>query len=354
MSSKANVITLKGSKRHVSIGGNAPISVQTMLKKPANNIKANVEQAKRCQEAGAEIIRFSVPDEEALKTLEVLVKEIEGPIVADIHFDHNLACSSARVGAAALRINPGNIGGFEKTAKVVDVAKECNCVIRVGVNAGSLEEGLSNDENLTFCEKLATSALRNVEFIENECNFCNLVVSIKASDVNSCIEANMLFHKKRCDVPLHIGITEAGTFFQGVVKNSVGIGILLNNKIGNTIRVSLSDEPENEVRAAWHILSSLDLRRRGVEIVSCPTCARCQVDMIRIANEVQGALENMVKPIQVAVMGCVVNGPGEAKNCDIGVACGKASAVLFKNGKIIRKVSESEIVGELLDEISKM
>lgn len=164
----------------------------------------------------------------------------------------------------------------------------------------------------------------------------------------------MLFHKKRCDVPLHIGITEAGTFFQGVVKNSVGIGILLNNKIGNTIRVSLSDEPENEVRAAWHILSSLDLRRRGVEIVSCPTCARCQVDMIRIANEVQGALENMVKPIQVAVMGCVVNGPGEAKNCDIGVACGKASAVLFKNGKIIRKVSESEIVGELLDEISKM
>ncbi len=354
MNIKENVVILNGMKRQVSVGGGSPIRIQTMLKEPAHDIESNVEQAKRCQDVGAEIIRFSVPDDEALKTLEALVGKIEVPIVADIHYNHQLACDSARAGAAALRINPGNIGGFERTAQVVEAAKECNCAIRIGVNAGSLEKDISENNDFSFCDKLVMSALKNLEFIERECNFHNLVVSIKASDVNSCIEANRLFHKKRSDVVLHIGITEAGTLFQGVVKSSVGIGILLTEKIGDTIRVSLSDIPENEVRAGWHIVSSLDLRRRGVEIVSCPTCARCQVDMIKIANDVQRSLENSTKPIKVAVMGCVVNGPGEASNCDIGIACGKGTAQLFKNGKIIRKVSESEIVAVLLDEISKM
>lgn len=354
MSTKTNKVVLHGSKCDVIIGGGQPVVVQTMLNMKPGDIAGNIEQAKCCVDNGCEVIRFSVPNEEALVTLESLVKKIDIPVVADIHFNAKMAIESAKRGVAKIRINPGNIGGLEKTAEVVDVCKRNNCAIRIGVNAGSLDKKIAERQDISFPEKLCTSAMEYINFLRDECNFSNVVVSLKAHDVNACVEANRLFANKMPSVPLHIGITEAGSAFQGLIKSGAGLGILLSEGIGDTIRISLTDDPELEVRAAWTLLSSLNLRRRGPEIISCPTCARTQVDLISIVREIEGELSKITKPVKVAIMGCVVNGPGEAADADVGVACGKGSAVLFSHGKIIRKVNESEIVFSLLEEIDNL
>ena len=354
MSKYTKKITIHGSKKGVTLGGGTDVVVQTMLNKKPDDLSGNIEQAKRCVDAGAEIVRFSVPNEEALLTLENLVREIDVPIVADIHFKSELAIASAKRGAAKLRINPGNIGGLEKTAKVIDVCKEYNCAVRVGVNAGSLEKDIAEREDLSFAEKLVESANNYCTFIKDECGFDDIVVSIKAHDVPTCVSANRLFSTLNPSVPLHIGVTEAGTCFQGLIKSSAALGVLLEEGIGDTIRISLTDEPEVEVRAAWGLLSAMGLRRRGVEIISCPTCARTSADIISIAKEVESALSNIKKPIQVAVMGCEVNGPGEATTSDVGIACTKGGATLFVRGNIIRRVDRSEILSAILSEIEKL
>ncbi len=347
-------IKLQGFGKSVTVGGGSDVAVQTMLNKNPDDVVGNIEQAKRCIDSGAEIIRISVPNEEALKTLEVLVREIPVPVVADIHFNHKLAIDSAKRGAAKLRINPGNIGGLEKTEQVCEIAREYSCAIRIGVNAGSLDKQISSRSDLTHAQKLALSAEQYLDFMRDDCNFEDVVVSIKAHDVLTCVEANRSFARAHPDVPLHIGVTEAGTTFQGLIKSSCGIGILLEEGIGDTIRISLTDEPEVEVRAAWGLLSALSLRRRGVELISCPTCARCQVDIVEIAKAIEERLSKFEKPLKVAVMGCVVNGPGEAADADVGVACGKGCATLFKHGKILRKVDESDIIDALMSEISSI
>ena len=349
-----NKIKLQGFGTSVSMGGGSDVVVQTMLNARPEDVAGNIEQAKRCMDAGAEVIRVSVPTDDALLMLERLVREIPLPIVADIHFRHDLAIESAKRGAAKLRINPGNIGGFEKTKQVCDIAKQFNCAIRVGVNAGSLDKAISERHDLTHAQKLALSAEQYVKFMQDECNLEKLVVSIKAHDVMTCVEANRSFAKLHPEIPLHIGITEAGTTFQGLIKSASGLGILLNQGIGDTIRISLTDDPEVEVRAGWGLLSALGLRRRGVELISCPTCARTQVDIVNIAKAVERRLSKVEKPIKVAVMGCVVNGPGEAADADVGVACGKGCATLFKHGKILRKVDECKIVEALMEEISNL
>ena len=274
MNSKTNVVKLHSVTKDVLIGGENPVVVQSMLNKKPDDVSGNIEQAKRCIDAGCEIIRFSVPNETALHTLKELINALPIPVVADIHFNHELAIASAEAGVAKIRINPGNIGGFDKTKQVVRACAENGCAIRVGVNAGSLEKEIAENNKLTFEEKLCTSAKKSCDFIINECNFENLVVSIKAHDVNSTVKANELFSEMMPKIPLHLGITEAGSAFQGLIKSGAGLGILLNEGIGDTVRISLTDEPETEVRAAWQLLSALNLRRRGVEIISCPTCAR--------------------------------------------------------------------------------
>ena len=354
MSKFTRAVKLHYDAKDVVIGGGSPVVVQTMLNKMPNDVAGNLAQATSCVEAGAEVVRFSVPNKSALETLSALVKEIPVPIVADIHFDHKLAIESAKAGAAKIRINPGNIGGFEKTREVIEVCKAFDCAIRVGVNAGSLDKEIALRDDLTFEEKLCTSAKNYCDFVVGECGFENLVVSIKAHDVNSTVSANELFSQMVPGIPLHIGITEAGSAIQGLIKSGAGLGILLNEGIGDTIRISLTDEPEVEVRAAWQLLSALNLRRRGVEIISCPTCARTQVDIIGIVKRVEKMLAKETKPIKVAIMGCVVNGPGEAADADVGVACGKGSAVLFKDGKIIKKVKEDEMVSSLKEAIDNL
>ncbi len=351
MSSATKVITLHSPSKDVKIGGGNPIVVQTMLNKMPADTDGNVSQALSCVEAGCEVIRFSVPNQQALKTLTSLIENVPIPVVADIHFDYEMAIASAEAGAAKIRINPGNIGGFKKTSEVVKCCKRQGCAIRIGVNAGSLDKEISYRNDISFEEKLCLSAKNYCDFLSDECDFDNFVVSIKAHDVTSTVKANEQFSKLMPAVPLHIGITEAGSAFQGLIKSGTGLGILLNESIGDTIRISLTDDPEVEVRAAWQLLSALNLRRRGVEIISCPTCARTQVDLINIVKKVEDMLSKETKPIKVAIMGCVVNGPGEAADADVGVACGKGSAVLFKDGKIIKKVNEDEIVNSLKEQI---
>lgn len=349
MSSKTREIKLHSVTKDVVIGGGNPVVVQTMLNMKPDDVSGNIEQAKKCIDAGCEVIRFSVPNEAALKTLKELISNVSIPVVADIHFNHELAIASAEAGAAKIRINPGNIGGFEKTRQVVNICKEKDCAIRIGVNAGSLEKEIAEDETLKFEEKLCASAKNHCDFVLSECGFEKLVVSIKAHDVLSTVKANELFSQMMPEIPLHIGITEAGSAFQGLIKSGAGLGILLNEGIGDTIRISLTDDPQTEVRAGWQLLSALNLRRRGVEIISCPTCARTEVDIIGIVKQVEEKLATVTKPVKVAIMGCVVNGPGEAADADLGVACGRGSAVLFSRGKIIKKVSETEIVDTLVD-----
>lgn len=336
---------------NVTIGGNAPVTVQSMTNTDTRNAQATRSQINSLVKAGCEIIRVAVPDMEAAKALPQIKKDLAIPLVADIHFDYRLALASLDAGVEGLRINPGNIGGEDKVAAVVREAKRRNVPIRIGVNAGSLEKDLAADGIITP-EAMVQSAVRHIAMLE-KMNFYDLKISLKASDVPLMLEAYRLLAGK-VDYPLHIGVTEAGTMFRGSIKSAVGIGILLWEGIGDTVRVSLTGDPVHEVRAAYEILKSLGLRQRGVEIISCPTCGRTQIDLIRIAGEVEERLAALDKPLKVAVMGCVVNGPGEARHADIGIAGGKGEGLIFCKGKVIRKVKEEFLVEELIKEIDQI
>lgn len=337
----------------VPVGAGAPCAVQSMLCAPADDVQANLDQIARLAEAGCEIVRMAIPRRSCLDAFQAVCEASPLPVVADVHFDAEIAIQAARRGAAKLRINPGNIGGWSAADAVIDAAGQAGIPIRVGVNAGSLDQQLKDRDDLSLPRKLALSAAGYVEHFEQR-GFRDVVVSAKASDVPTTIAAYRLVSKMCPEVPLHIGVTEAGTLFQGLVKSSAGLGVLLEEGIGDTMRISLTDDPVQEVRACWTLLAALDLRRRSPEIISCPTCGRCQVDLISLAKQVEQALRQVPKPVKVAVMGCVVNGPGEAADADIGVACGNGCGVVFKNGKTLRKVDEGEIVGALLEEIGRL
>ncbi len=336
----------------VAIGGGAPVTVQSMCTTKTADAPATLAQIARLAEAGCEIIRVTVPDRASLDAFEDICAASPLPVVADIHFDHRLAVAAAERGAAALRINPGNIGSFGKVDQVIDAAGECGCAIRIGVNAGSLDERVADRQDLTLSEKLVASSVAFVEHFK-ERGFANIVLSAKAHSVPVTVETYRLLARELPDVPLHVGVTEAGTLRQGTVKNSVGVGILLAEGIGNTIRLSLTADPVEEVWVAWDLLSALELRRLHPELVSCPTCGRTQVDLIAIAEEVSTRLAQVRAPISVAVMGCVVNGPGEARDADIGIACGKGQGMIFVGGEPLRRVSEEDMVDELFVEIER-
>ncbi len=336
----------------VKIGGDAPVVVQSMTSTKTSDVEATLSQIKKLAEAGCEIVRVAVPHREDLDALEEIVKKSPLPVIADIHFAPSYAFLSMERGVHGIRINPGNIGKEEIVREIVQEAKARGVAIRIGVNSGSLERDLLEKYGHPTAEALAESALRWSEKFE-KWGFTNYKVSIKGSDVLQNVRANLIF-AERTDVPLHIGITEAGMGTKGIVKSSVGIGILLYMGIGDTVRVSLTDDPVVEVEVAYEILKSLGLRRRGVEIVACPTCGRIEVDLPRVVREVEEKLSSVKKPLKVAVMGCVVNAIGEAREADIGLACGRGFAWLFKGGKPIKKVSEEEMVDELLKEIENM
>jgi len=333
----------------VPIGGEYPVAVQSMTKTDTADIKSTTKQIKALEALGCEIIRLAVPDMNAAKALGKIKKSINIPMVADIHFDWRLALGAIEQGVDGLRINPGNIGAKWKIKEVVTAAKERGIPIRVGVNAGSLEKELLRKYGHPKPEALVESAGRHIEILE-ELSFTNIKVSLKASEVLKTIEAYRLF-SERYNYPLHIGVSEAGPPSRGVVKNSVGLGILLSEGLGDTIRVSLTAEPEEEVRVAYEILRSLGLRKRGVDIISCPTCGRCKIDLKGLATKVEYKLRDMDKPITIAVMGCVVNGPGEAREADFGIAGGKGRGILFKKGEIVKTVKEDELLDALLEEI---
>lgn len=338
----------------VPLGGGAPVVVQSMLNAPAKDVAANLAQIEALAQAGCEVVRMAVPHRDCLDAFAAVCAESPLPVVADVHFDAQIAIEAARRGAAKLRINPGNIGGLAKTDAVIDAAGEAGIPIRIGVNAGSLDGTLAARDDLTLSQKLAASAADYVRYFEDERGFRDIVVSAKAHDVRATIETYRLLAREIPQVPLHIGVTEAGTAFQGVIKSACGLGVLLEQGIGDTLRISLTDDPVLEVRACWTLLAALDLRRRAPELISCPTCGRCQVNLIELAKQVEGKIADLQKPLKVAVMGCVVNGPGEAADADIGVACGDGSGVVFAHGKIVRKVDESSIVDALMEEIEKL
>lgn len=337
---------------NVLIGGGAPVSVQSMLNKPAEDIQAGVRQALELQNAGCQIIRSAVPDKNAVKLIAALKESLSIPVVADIHFDYRLALECADAGVDKIRINPGNIGADDRVKAVADKCKEKNIPIRIGVNSGSVEKEILAKYGAPTPEALVESAMYHASLL-NKFDFDDIVISIKSSDVENMVNAYTLASEK-CDYPLHLGVTEAGTSRMGIVKSSVGIGSLLLKGIGDTIRVSLTDDPVKEIAAGYDILKAIGLKKNAVQIVACPTCGRTKIDLIGLANQVETALENCEKPIKVAVMGCIVNGPGEAKEADIGVAGGDGCGMLFKKGEILRKVPENEIVKALLEEIEKL
>lgn len=338
----------------VAIGGGAPVAVQSMLNASSSSVEANLEQINRLADVGCEIIRMAIPSRSDIPVFAEVCAKSPLPVVADIHFDYRIAIEAAEVGASKLRINPGNIGGLDKTALVIEAAKAANIPIRIGVNAGSLDKAIAERDDLTPSEKLAKSAVDYVRFFEDECDFHDIVVSAKAHDVIETIGTYRLLSEEIPHIPLHIGVTEAGTAMQGLVKSASGLGILLEQGIGDTMRISLTDDPTLEVRASWQLLGALDMRKRTPELISCPTCGRCKVDLIGMAKEVEKRLEGVSKPIKVAVMGCVVNGPGEAKDADVGIASGDGQGALFRNGKIIKKVDEANIVDALMSEIETL
>lgn len=350
---KPNQTTRQVKVGKVTLGGGAPCVVQSMLNLPLEDVEGNLAQIERLAEAGCELIRIAIPHKRDLNYFEEICQKSVLPVIADIHFSAEIAIEAAKRGAAKLRINPGNIGGLEACVPVLEAVRNAGIPIRIGVNAGSLDEDLAARNDLTLPEKLAESARGYVEFCESQ-GFYDLVVSAKAHDVPTTVEAYRLLSKTLPTIPLHIGVTEAGTLFQGLIKSASGLGILLEQGIGDTLRISLTDDPVEEVRACWMLLSALGLRRRDPELVSCPTCGRCQVDLISIAKEVEDRLKEIHRPLQVAVMGCVVNGPGEAADADIGVACGKGSGVIFTHGKTLRKVEEAAIVDVLMEEIGRL
>jgi len=338
--------------RNIGIGGDSPITVQSMTNTKTYDIKNTVNQILALEEAGCEIIRVAVPDMASAQAISKIKEQIHIPLVADVHFDYRLAIESIKQGADGIRINPGNIGDAEKVRKVVEIAKSYKVPIRIGVNSGSLEKDLLNKYGGPTPEALVESALRHVQILE-DMNFEQIVISLKSSDVLSCIYSYKLIAEK-VDYPLHLGITEAGTLLTGTIKSSVGLGVLLYEGIGDTIRVSLTGDPVDEVRVGIEILKSLNLRQYGINLISCPTCGRTQIDLIKIAKEVQEKLAHIKKPLKVAVMGCIVNGPGEAREADIGIAGGNKRVAIFKKGVIIKTVPEENAVSELMKEIKNM
>ncbi len=335
----------------VPVGGGEPVVVQSMTKTDTRDVRATVRQIRRLQRLGCEIVRVAVPDMEAATALGEIKKRIEIPLIADIHFDWRLALEALRQGVDGLRINPGNIGARWKIKEVVDAARDRAVPIRIGVNSGSLEKDILKKYGSPTAEALVESASRHIGILK-DLGFDMIKVSLKGSNVNLTVEAYRLF-AERFDYPLHIGITEAGPPPLGIVKSAVGLGILLNEGIGDTIRVSLTATPYEEVRTAYEILASLGIRQRGADIISCPTCGRCNLDIIRIAREVKRRLASVPTDATVAVMGCVVNGPGEAKEADYGVAGAKGEGILFRKGKVVRRVKESEMVDALIELIQQ-
>ena len=334
------------------IGGSHPILIQSMCNTKTQNVQATVDQILRLEEAGCEIIRVAVPTMEAATAIKEIKKQIHIPLVADIHFDYRLALAAIENGVDKIRINPGNIGNLERIQMVVDACKKRNIPIRVGVNSGSLEKHLIEKYGSVTAEGLVESALDKVRIIEN-LGYQNLVISIKSSDVLMCIRAHELISTKT-DYPLHVGITESGTIQRGTVKSSVGLGIILYQGIGDTIRVSLTGDPVEEVTCAKLILKTLGLRKGSVEVVSCPTCGRTSIDLISLANQVENLVAGYEMDIKVAVMGCVVNGPGEAKEADIGIAGGIGEGLLIKKGVVIKKVPEHQLLSALKEELDQM
>lgn len=331
------------------IGGNNPILIQSMTNTKTEDVKATVEQIHRLEKAGCEIIRCTVPTLEAATAIKEIKKQISIPLVADIHFDYRMAIAAMENGADKIRINPGNIGSKERLQAVVETAKERNIPIRVGVNSGSLEKDLVEKYHGVTAEGIVESALDKVHMIE-DMDYRNLVISIKSSDVLMCVKAHELLADKT-PYPLHVGITEAGTLTSGNIKSAIGLGLILNQGIGNTIRVSLTGDPVEEIKSAKLILRTLQLLKGGVEVVSCPTCGRTQIDLIKLANQVETMVEDYPLDIKVAVMGCVVNGPGEAKEADLGIAGGIGEGLLIKHGEIIRKVPENQLLDALREEL---
>lgn len=334
------------------IGGDSPILVQSMLNVPSNDIEGSVAQAKELAAAGCQIIRFAIPNEEALALIKPIKSAVDVPLVADIHFDYRLALGAAERGIDKIRINPGNIGDDSRVKAVADICRQKGIPIRIGVNSGSLEKHILEKHGAPTPQAMVESALYHASLLERF-DFDNIVISIKSSDVNTMIAAYELA-AEQCDYPLHLGVTEAGTERMGVIKSAIGIGSLLNRGIGDTIRVSLSDTPVKEVFAAFDILKALGLKKDAPYLISCPTCGRTRIDLIGLAKQVEERLQGCTKPIKVAVMGCIVNGPGEAREADIGVAGGDGCGLIFKKGQILRKVPESELLDELMKEIDKL
>ncbi len=345
MRKKKRVVDIGG----VKIGGDYPIAIQSMCNTDTRNVKATVEQIIELENAGCEIIRVAVPDMEAAEAISNIKKSIHIPLVADVHFDYRIALECMKNGVDKVRINPGNIGDRERVKEVVEMAKERSIPIRIGVNGGSLDKKLLNKYGGVTADALVDSAMEHIEILDS-LNFHNTVVSIKVSNVPVMLDAYRKF-SEISDIPLHIGVTESGTLNSGIIKSSVGIGALLAEGIGDTMRVSLTANPTEEIYAAYSIQQVMGLRKKGAELVSCPTCGRTQIDLIKIADEVEKRLRNINKDIKVAVMGCAVNGPGEAREADIGIAGGNGVGLIFKHGEIIRKVSEDKIVDELMKEI---
>jgi (E)-4-hydroxy-3-methylbut-2-enyl-diphosphate synthase len=337
---------------NVPIGDGAPVAVQSMTNTPTDDVTATVAQIEKLTAAGCEIIRVAVPDRAAATAITPIKDQIDIPLIADIHFDHRLAIAAAEAGAEGLRINPGNIGATEKVRAVADCARHHGIPIRIGVNAGSLEKDLIDKHGGVTPQAMVASALRHIELLRSF-DFNDLKISIKASDVYRTIAAYRLL-SAQTDLPLHIGITEAGSLFPGVVKSSLGIGMLLAEGIGDTLRVSLTRDPVDEIRVGYEILKALNIRRHGPEIVSCPTCGRCNIDLIGIAEQVEQALLSRTTSVKVAIMGCVVNGPGEAREADIGIAGGDGLGILFRKGKVVKKVPQDRLVDILLKEIDEI
>lgn len=336
----------------VEVGGAAPVSVQSMCNTDTRDVESTCVQITALAEAGCEIVRCAVPDEDAARALETICRQISIPLIADIHFNYKLALMSIDAGVDGLRLNPGNIGERWKVEEVVKACAERSVPIRIGVNAGSLEKELLEKYGRATADAMVESALGHIRILE-DLNFRELKVSLKASDVRRTVEAYRLL-AGQVDYPLHLGITEAGTTWSGTIKSAAGIGSLLFDGIGDTIRVSLTGDPVEEVRVGWEILKSLELRERGPVFISCPTCGRCQIDLIDVATDVERRLQNLPVPITIAVMGCVVNGPGEAKEADLGIAGGKGQGLLFRKGEVVRKVPQAELADALVAEAIKL
>ena len=336
---------------NVKIGGNNPISVQSMTTTDTRNAESTIAQIKRLEAVGCDIVMVAVPDMEAAKNIGKIKAGVNIPVIADIHFDHRLALEAIEQGVDGVRINPGNIGSIEKVKAVVEKCKERNLKIRIGVNGGSLEKELLAKYGSATAEALVESALGHIKILE-DLDFYNIVISLKSSDIYKTLEAYELISKK-VDYPLHIGITESGSVKKGTIKSSIGVGTLLLKGIGDTMRISLTGDPTEEIVVGKEILRSLDLLNDKIKVISCPTCGRCNIDLINTVNEVEGKISDINKNITVAIMGCAVNGPGEAREADIGIAGGKGEGLLFKKGEIVRKIKGDRLVEELLEEIEK-